>query len=1607
MTFAEIATEATEARGGWVNGLRGDEALSVFNSARQALQCAVDLQLALLEELELDPSMPLRVGVGIDAGETVLVEDGYRGGAINLAARLCSHAAAGEILASRGVAHLARATGDLRFIERGPVAFKGLSEPVEVLQIAAPGLEPEQVARRLEELAALDGDARARGERTELPLELDPEGALVGRDGDTRAIRWAWRRARSGPGSTVVVRGPQGVGKTRFASEVADLAASNGAKVLYASCVADASELEAAIDTFLDQERPALLVVDDMDACSERHLAVFEALVGELPPHRGMVVVTVRDAPSPPVASLLRRVAGDDDIRLAPLGADDVRSLARSYVSDQTAPVPVEAILETTAGLPAAVHRMVAQWAQGEAARRLGVATSRAAAGRVELRAMEEAVETTVIDLQGAREWARSLGDQVVREGCPFKGLMTFEVGDADLFFGRERLTAELVARLAGSSFLGVVGSSGSGKSSAVRAGLVPSLAAGILPGSETWIRAILRPGEHPVRSADRAVYSALPDELRSSLGGSDGPLADAVEVLPEGTRLFVFVDQFEEVFTQCQDEAERDAFIEDLTRPIEQHPDRIVVVLAVRADFYGRCGSYPDLAGMLGANHVLVGPMTADEYRHVIEGPAQRSSLRVDPLLVDALVVEVVDEPGALPLLSTALVELWERRDGRSMRIASYEETGGVRGAIGRLADDTYSHFSPEQRLVARGVMLRLAGLGEGDSVVRRRVPLGEFSGGDEDVAGVLDRLTERRLLTVSDGSVEVSHEALLREWPRLREWLDEDRDGSRLRQHLITSAREWADADRDTSELYRGARLASALDWTAGHEQDLNELERDFLHESRLASEREADRQRRANRRLRGLLMGVGVFLVIALVAGTLALVQRGRANQAATVALSQSLGSRGVIEPRLDRGLLLAREAVNLDVSEQTRSSLLATVLRAPAAVGVFYGGDTGRRPLSIALSPDGTTLAVGYNVRDLDLYDTASFTLRTTVHDGVASDGGPVAFSPDGSMLAVPPPGADGRATGSIELRDPIDGSSGRTLPADPSFDGALIGFRQLAFSQDGRELFGLVVELNPETFVPRASYVVGWDLISGALLGPAKTVSNGDTSGFGLTSDGRIVVSGDRITIWRADPMTLERSLPIGGAHTLGVSPDGATVMFGESDGSVRFVDLRSGRQTVGAGGHTAAVQSIGFTPDSRTAVSTGADGNVLVWDVDDATVSQTLTGHAGKVGAQANDGRTLYTSSQDGTIFAWDLSGTRRLGQRLSVGSGNESLYWGDLPWFALSPDGSTLAVTQANGYVNLWNLETLRRVETFRAAPRGQLLSAHFSPDGKTLAATGTNGQVLLWDLTSSPPTSRRLTGLPNTSSSEAVFGAIFSPDGNRVVAGDWQQVFATSLEGEVVGSTAGDLEIWDARSGEVVREPIHFDAGVSDFEFSPDGRMLAVALGNGDVSLIDVQTMDAIRTFHASTVAPATIATFSPDGRLLVTGGWSGVVRLWDVASGEQVAHFLASAGPVIGAEFDPGGELIATTGTDGATRLWDAATGVPFGAAFPGIDNVWNAAAFTPDGSKLIVVYANGKAFVWPARWQDWAAHACDVAGRDLTPAEWAQSLPGQPYQRVCER
>ena len=537
--------------------------------------------------------------------------------------------------------------------------------------------------------------------------------------------------------------------------------------------------------------------------------------------------------------------------------------------------------------------------AVGEAASELVDVASRAAAGRSDLSEVEAELAGKVMGLQLVREQSRALTgpDTPARasaEGiCPFKGLASFEPVDADYFFGRERLVAELVARLVGAGFLGLVGPSGSGKSSLLRAGLIPALAAGVLPGSGGWRRVLIRPGEHPL------------DELRRVLvSGANDPLAEALDALPAEGRLLLAVDQLEELFTACRSETERAAFAETLSRAATDPSGRAVVVVALRADFYGRFAAYQELADLLGANQVLVGPMQASELRRAVELPAGRVGLRVEPELADALVDDVEGEPGSLPLLSTALLELWQKRQDDALTLAAYHESGGVDGAVARLAESTYARVPDGRKQLVRALMLRLVGEDEGDTPVRRRAPLAELElERNDDVADVLATLADSRLVTVGEGSVEVAHEALLREWPRLRGWIEEDAEGRRLRRHITQAATEWDATGRDQGELYRGARLAAAVDWSTGHAFELNELEREFVTESREASEKETKRVSRTNRRLRVLLAGVAVMLAAAVAGGIFAVVQRREARDAETAQFVQRLGAQALVEGDLD--------------------------------------------------------------------------------------------------------------------------------------------------------------------------------------------------------------------------------------------------------------------------------------------------------------------------------------------------------------------------------------------------------------------------------------------------------------------------------------------------------------------------------------------------------------------------------------------------------------------------------------------------------------------------------------------------------------------------------
>jgi WD40 repeat protein/DNA-binding SARP family transcriptional activator len=1423
------------------------------------------------------------------------------------------------------------------------------------------GIEPGEHLRELERAILAQDPALAIPalESFDLPPELETGTLLVGRDRECEWLREQWSAACRGAGRIVLVAGARGMGKTRLAGELAGELHQAGDRVLYLSGAGPREAAQAVLTSARQARRPTLLVFDDVDRADQKQLDSLDELVGELAGLPLLVLVTSEDG------GLATRLNAGATLDLRPLDLAGVGALARLYAEGRAdAEMPVEELAKASGGVPQRVHRAASAWARGEASRRLGIAADRAATERTDLRMAEDELEGSVVELQSLR--ARAEPGDVKRElvTCPFKGLALFDVADAEVFFGRERLVAEMVARLAGAPLMGIVGPSGSGKSSALRAGLLASLAAGVLPGSERWALALLRPGEHPLRALERAVRETVRDG-----------------------RLVIAVDQFEEVFTACQDESERAAFVDSLVSYTRDPGRQALVLVAIRADFYGRCAAYPELSRLLGANNLLVGPMRRHELRHAIELPARRAGLRVDPELAEALVEDIEGEPGGLPLLSTSLLELWQRRDGRRLRLSAYENAGGVHGAVARLADSAYERLDTGRRLIARRILLRLAGEGEGEAIVRRRVPLSELEADrDQRAYEVLLALAGDRLVTIGEGEAEVAHEALLREWPRLQAWLEEDAEGRRLHRHLIHAARDWDTAARDASELYRGARLAFALDWVDTHEQELNSLEREFIAASRSAAEGEAERQRGANRRLRALLAGVAALLALAVVAGVVALGQRSQARDAARVADAQRLGAEALNEDHLDRALLLARTGVDLDDTAATRSRLLSVLMRTPAAVGAI---DYGWGLYSLALSPDARTIALGDERGAVTFFDATTRRQRGRpyyIRNGLIQA---LEFSRDGRTLAV---SSSDPTTAARPLVDLIDARTGTRklrmeLPAyggRPPFAGS-----DVTFLPTGRDL--VIHTVDPVGDRPSVLYRVNGT--TGVIERRLRLGRHSSAFGTSTTADRRrlFVTSESDDTTWVLDPerLIVTRSYPVGDSTGV-VSPNGRVFALGSPTGHVRLLDLRSGTVRLFNGGTRGSIDRMRFTPDGRTLVTVGAAGRVLAWNVATGNVEQDFTGHRREVRDVdiSGDGRTMISAGSDTRAIVWDLAGNRRLDRRFAVG--RPFNVFQTPRGIAVSPDGRTLALTHSDGAVDLIDTRTLRRRASVRAID-GVAASVDFSPDGRLLAVTGNGGRVTLWNARTLAPAGE-LRGMRSMSQALA-----FSPDGRLLAA----------AEGDV--RNPAPMRVWDVRRRTLTAFRARTGAA-SALGFSPDGRLIAVAAIDHGTELFDARTGRLVKRLGIGQFSGAgdfsRSVAFSPDGRMLFVGQYDGRGYFYSTKSWKRVGQPVEGhTGRITFPEFSSDGRMLVTASADGTVVLWDVATRKPIGSPLALEPNTFASAVLSPDGSRLFAISTRGRGISFDISPKDWNRHACLVAGHDLTAREWRDALPGRPYRAVC--
>jgi DNA-binding SARP family transcriptional activator/WD40 repeat protein len=1074
---------------------------------------------------------------------------------------------------------------------------------------------------------------------------------------------------------------------------------------------------------------------------------------------------------------------------------------------------------------------------------------------------------------------------------CPFKGLASYSIDDAPFFCGRERLVAELVSRLAASSFVAIVGASGSGKSSLLHAGLLPALQAGALPGSADWTTAAIRPGD-PIPPAK-----------------------------------LVAVDQFEEVFRSGHV-----AWLHQLLRTTESAR----VVICLRADFYGRCAEHRELAELVARSQVLVGQLEPDELRRAIEAPAARADLEAEPQLVDALVADAQGQTGALPLLSTALLELWRLRGGEVLRLETYRAAGGIDGAVARLAEHAYRRLSPSERDAARRLLLRLADEGP-EAPVRRRVPLAELA---EDERGILDALTAERLITVGDDVVEVAHEALLREWPRLRDWLESDVEGRRLHRSLTLQSHAWDEGGRDDADLWRGTRLEAALEWATSHAAETGNTERAFLAASRRASQR-------ALRRLRALSGVLAVLLAIAAAAALVALEQRQAARRDARIALATRLGAQAVAQPRLDLGLLLAREAVRIHDSPQTEQALLATLLRSPAAVA-SYALPAGTRAYHVNVSPDGQTLLVADSDGALHFFDTRTRAQTRPVYRG-AFGFGPTIY--DGPRLLTLATSLHG-----IDVRDARTLRPQRFLRFDPHWIPGKTGAVTPLVSADGAAFFAydLVIDQRNDE---GPAFLDRWQLTTGTRA--SVHLGSPNVVGAGLAHGKLVTVTSDLIETW--DARTLRRLHVVRPQVELGgyaaVDPRGRFVAgLTHLTHGVVFVDLRTGRVTPAA--QAGSALSVGFSPDGRYAVTTGLDGTVTVWDPASGAAVDRLAGHSAAANGSAfsPDGRTLYASSLDGTVLAWAIDHRRRFGERFAVPPQPH-----DLPQVPQAPPlavvGGTVVLRDGGG------LTTCALVCRPVAGSHGSLVTT-LASNGTLLAVGRRDGSVELW---SNGRLRRRLAGLTTSVQSVAVAPSL---------------VAAVDLH---------KLELWG-------RQEVSLRLPAPGTAVALDEADVAVGLADGRVLVVEHGRIARTLRPHG---APKLSLAFLPDGTLL-TGSFDGSLERWNATSGLRLdAASSIPTGPVSRIAVD-GTAVFTSSLTTGTVRKWSVPS-LQLLAEFPGDPFVLGNVAATP--TSAVVVFDDGAGIVWPLRLTDWETRACRIAGRNLTHTEWQQLLPGVKYSPAC--
>lgn len=1238
---------------------------------------------------------------------------------------------------------------------------------------------------------------------------------------------------------------------------------------------------------------------------------------------------------------------------------------------------------------------------------------------------------------------------------CPYRGLAAFREQDAPFFFGREAFTENLFQAVTSRLLVAViVGSSGSGKSSTVFAGLLPRLRQ-----EDGWKIIKLRPGREPFQSLSAALLPMLEPglsdsecllesgKMASALGEMELPLFNVVERVlasdSDSKRLLLVVDQFEELYTLCPDPNMRRRYLDALLEAVETtNANRVspfVLLLTMRADFMGQALAYRPFADALQDASLILGPMNETELRVAIEKPAELKGAAFEAGLVERLLDDVGQEPGNLPLLEFALTLLWEKQNYGWMTHAGYEEIGRVEGALASYADQVFEELDENEQEVAHRIFVQLVRPGVGTEDTRRMGTKQEVGEGNWEL---VQHLADKRLVvTGSDPggveTVEVGHEALIQRWNTLRSWIESDREFRTWQERLRGAMAAWEESGRDQGALLRGVPLAEAVGWEEERGEEISGAESEFIAASSVF---QAQRQIERDRRRRRIMVGLAGGLVVALALAAIAWLNWQRVDTASELAserqaTAQSASSEAQREADVSRSLVLAAnardeyeaghtdlalhlalEAVSIDDPPDEAERALSDLAYSAGSVALFEWYDEGEWSTAVAFSPDGRYVASVSNLGGLLLWDlekelelwriqahdlTPWDDIAREYMDGVKT----VGFTPDGEMLV----------TGSIELGYDLLAESVRFWDVRTGqMIMELLGYNDtLGISPDGR--YFAAAEVVDEG----GSDIVIWDVETGQEV-RRLTGADAQVTSAAFSPDGKTIVSGERspmLRLWEFETGEQIKQMEVEGygglVQDVSFSPDGSSIY--EVNGfDWRMWDVASGQQLRRDEYYSTVVGLSHSSSGNFSAFTNWMSSRWFLWDIEqwrpiqlfDNPIADNLPSDT----AFSPDSRTVLVSYTDGSACLWDLTPPELVRQ------------WTDLdPWcgaLGLSPDGSQLITGNSEGETVLWDLKSGEQLMQISDVP-GTVTDMDFSPDGKYAGIViadffgGTRSNALvIWDLINDTEYMRLDESLhlfePDPESEEGnyyVYRLKFSPDGSTILTG--------SMLSNECCEPHGNLILWDAGTGEVVHILDH-DGDYQVMEYTSDSQRAVVLDGfqpNPNVKVWDLQTGEMLSAFIDSEHSDDVFAmALHPDEQRLITAAVNGTMYMRNLETGEIIHSFVGHRGGIADVDISPDGTRAISSSFEGEVLLWDVETGELLRQFTEHQATVWDV-DFSPDGQTAFSTSVDGRIIQWRVAPQsreeviEWMKN--NRVYRDLTPEECEQfGLPPASGVNVIE-